>query len=72
MKKLLSVLLTLALAVIVAAGMTVFAAAETETQVETQTTGIIYGDANNDGAVNMKDVLMLRKYLAGLVETLGA
>ena len=24
------------------------------------------GDANNDGAVNMKDVLLMRKYLAGL------
>ena len=25
-----------------------------------------YGDANGDGAVNMKDVLAMRKYIAGL------
>lgn len=29
------------------------------------------GDANNDGAVNMKDVLVLRKYLAGLTTELN-
>ena len=30
------------------------------------------GDANGDGEVNMKDVLMLRKFLAGLITELGA
>lgn len=35
----------------------------TETQpVET----IVYGDANGDGVVNMKDVLTIRKYVAGI------
>ena len=28
---------------------------------------ILYGDANDDGAVNMKDVLILRKQLAGMM-----
>ena len=27
-------------------------------------------DANGDGSVNMKDVVLIRKYLAGIVETL--
>ncbi len=43
----------------------------TGTEVEPTGTGTgtdvaIYGDANNDGAVNMKDVLILRKQLAGM------
>ncbi len=29
---------------------------------------VLYGDANDDGEVNMKDVLALRKYLAGMGE----
>ena len=42
-----------------------------ETDVTATATGtgvadIIYGDANNDGVVNMKDVLTLRKYIAGI------
>ncbi len=62
MKKHLSILLSVALAVVVMAGMTVFAAAETAAN----TAEIVYGDANTDGAVNMKDVLTIRKYVAGL------
>ncbi len=33
----------------------------------TGTDTVLYGDANDDGAVNMKDVLILRKQLAGLM-----
>lgn len=32
----------------------------------TQAAELVCGDANNDGAVNMKDVLVVRKYLADL------
>ena len=42
----------------------------TGTEVEptgTQAEEILYGDANDDGAVNMKDVLILRKQLAGMM-----
>ena len=41
----------------------------TATAVETTATQapeLVCGDANNDGAVNMKDVLMVRKYLADI------
>lgn len=41
----------------------------TATAVETtatQATELVCGDANNDGAVNMKDVLVVRKYLADI------
>lgn len=31
----------------------------------TKLTSVIYGDANGDEAVNMKDVLVMRKYIAG-------
>ncbi len=31
----------------------------------TPTSGKLYGDANSDGAINMKDVLLMRKYIAG-------
>ena len=43
----------------------------TGTDVEPTATGVtdILGDANNDGAVNMKDVLVLRKMLAGMAVT---
>ena len=30
----------------------------------------LYGDANDDGVINMKDVLLLRKYLAGMTQEL--
>ena len=30
------------------------------------------GDANGDNFVDMKDVLLLRKYLADIIDTLGA
>ena len=33
---------------------------------------VFLGDANEDGAVNMKDVLVLRKYLAGIAVTYNA
>ncbi len=29
------------------------------------------GDANGDDSVDMKDVLMIRKYMAGLIDELG-
>ena len=32
----------------------------------------LLGDANNDNAVNMKDVLMMRKFLANVIDKLGA
>lgn len=41
----------------------------TATAVETtatQAAELVCGDANNDGVVNMKDVLVVRKYLADL------
>ena len=38
----------------------------TETAATTTGVSILYGDANNDGAVNMKDVLMLRQYIADM------
>ena len=38
------------------------------TRIET----LYYGDANEDGAVNMKDVLLLRKFLAGMNVQLNA
>ncbi len=43
----------------------------TGTEIEPTTTGtqtdiVMLGDANNDGAVNMKDVLTLRKQIAGM------
>ena len=49
----------------------------TATEAEPTVTGTeaeesFLGDANADGDVNMKDVLMLRKFLAGLIDTLGA
>ena len=31
----------------------------------------IYGDANDDGAVNMKDVLLMRKYIAELTDEIN-
>ncbi len=34
-------------------------------------TGVVYGDVNNDGAVNMKDILQLRKYIAGYSVTIN-
>ena len=39
-----------------------------ESVVDPTETGIdvVYGDANNDGAINMKDVLALRKLIAGM------
>ena len=43
---------------------------ETTALDPTVTDSGLWGDANNDGAVNMKDVLVLRKYLAGLAVTL--
>ncbi len=33
---------------------------------ETQAASAVYGDTNDDGVVNMKDVLVMRKYLGGL------
>ena len=44
-------------------------ATATETEAEPATTAmdvtpVLYGDANDDGEINMKDVLALRKYLA--------
>ena len=46
---------------------------EPTTQLTTQSQNdVLLGDVNADGTVNMKDVLMLRKYLAGLVDKLGA
>lgn len=45
-------------------------ATATVTETEPTATGtevILYGDANDDGLVNMKDVLILRKQLAGLM-----
>ena len=39
----------------------------TESQpTATNPTAVVYGDANGDGAVNMKDVLIVRKYIAGI------
>ena len=38
----------------------------TATATGTQADEILYGDANGDGDVNMKDVLTLRKHLAGI------
>ncbi len=46
---------------------TVTEPSETKTE-PTQTVDEIYGDANGDGAVNMKDVLALRKYLADMTD----
>ena len=40
----------------------------TTTQPTTEPTTakpVLYGDANGDGAINMKDVLLMRKYIAG-------
>ena len=37
----------------------------------TNPTGVVYGDVNNDGAVNMKDILQLRKYIAGYSVTIN-
>ena len=34
--------------------------------------GALVGDANNDGAVNMKDVLAMRKYIAGMDTEINA
>ncbi|MCQ2405483.1 MAG: dockerin type I repeat-containing protein, partial [Clostridia bacterium] len=31
----------------------------------------LYGDANDDGAVNMKDVLLMRKYMAEMPVTIS-
>ncbi|MCQ2405348.1 MAG: dockerin type I repeat-containing protein, partial [Clostridia bacterium] len=36
------------------------------TTTGTEAEDILHGDANGDGAVNMKDVLILRKFLAGI------
>ena len=39
----------------------------TESQpTATNPTAVVYGDANGDNAVNMKDVLLVRKYIAGI------
>ncbi|MCQ2405477.1 MAG: dockerin type I repeat-containing protein [Clostridia bacterium] len=46
-------------------GETDVAATAVETTA-TQAAELVCGDANNDGAVNMKDVLVVRKYLADL------
>ena len=59
MKKLLAVLLSFALVL----AMSIPAFAE---PTETQAASAVYGDANDDGVVNMKDVLVMRKYLGGL------
>ena len=59
MKKLLTVLLSFALVL----AMSTAAFAE---PTETQAALAVYGDANDDGVVNMKDVLVMRKYLGGL------
>ena len=46
------------------------APSETATATEAQPTGIVvdilYGDANDDGEINMKDVLAVRKYVADI------
>ena len=42
--------------------------AESSKTEPTEPTVVSGGDANNDGAVNMKDVLMLRKYLADMAD----
>ena len=42
----------------------------TQTQPTEPTTPAIRGDANGDDAVNMKDVLAMRKYLAGMTVSL--
>ena len=42
---------------------------ETEPSVSEKTP--LYGDANDDGAVNMKDVLLMRKYVAELPVTVN-
>ena len=44
---------------------------ETTAFEPTATGSGLWGDANDDGAVNMKDVLVLRKYVAGLAVTLN-
>ncbi len=36
------------------------------------TVDLMNADANADGEINMKDTLMVRKYLAGIIEKLGA
>ncbi len=59
MKKLLTVLLSFALVL----AMSIPAFAE---PTETQAASAVYGDANDDSVVNMKDVLVMRKYLGGL------
>ena len=43
------------------------AAEPTETAAET----VLLGDANDDGAVNMKDVLVMRKYIASMDTTIN-
>ena len=45
----------------------------TATEAEPTATGaVLYGDANEDGNVNMKDVLLLRKYLVGMQVSFNA
>ena len=41
-----------------------------ESKTEPSQPSVIVGDANGDGAVNMKDVLLARKYLAGIEVTI--
>lgn len=41
------------------------------TNPPTNSDGSLWGDANDDGAVNMKDVLIIRKSIAGLLVTLN-
>ncbi len=40
--------------------------------VELGESQVLYGDANDDGFVNMKDVLMLRKYLADMEDAINS
>ena len=59
MKRKFSVGLGAVLALVLTVALALSAAALTDGQ-------LIRGDANGDGAVNMKDVLLLRKYIAGM------
>ena len=57
MKKLLSVLLAI---MVIVSSLLVVVTMASATEVT------LYGDANNDGAINMKDVLIMRKYIADM------
>ena len=63
MKKIISFILTL---VMIVSALTFSSSAATATN---RAHGYLPGDANDDNDVTMKDVLIMRRYIAGLEET---